>query len=97
MGQMKKWFALGFLLSTCVWTACGLVGIRYYTMDGVDYSGGKLLGPKPKEDRVFSDCQPRQDDQNPCVVMFREDFMNLKTDYYDMNNRLEECERRCRN
>lgn len=81
----------GLLLAGCAGFA-----YRYYGMDGVIYEQGKLLGPEPKYDRPFSDCQPdSQYKKGKCVIMLYPDFKSFKTDYEDCKMRLDSCQRNC--
>lgn len=90
---MKRGFLFGLILGILV-TGCAGFAYKYYGMDGVIYEQGKLLGPEPKYDRLFSECAPdAQYKKSKCVVMFYPDFKAFKTDYEDCKMRLDACER----
>jgi hypothetical protein len=82
------------LLLACV---LGLLGCgttfnyRYYGLEADSY-GGKLLGPKPKDDIPFSVCAPDEHDKGKCAVILRAELEKLMRDYADMRERLKACE-----
>lgn len=78
----------GFLLLGC---AGAVFPYKYYALDAQSYEGF-LRGPDPKDDVKLSDCTPTAADKAPCIVMKSADFIRAKTDYKDMQNRLQKCE-----
>ena len=88
---MVRSFVAGFSVALCL-CACAGVSIPYYGLDGVDYTRGSLLGPKPGNDLPFSTCEPSNALKHPCVVMKSDAFFRLKQDYLDTIARLKECE-----
>lgn len=54
---------------------------------------GTLLGAKPQDDLdAVKTCAPDDVTDGKCVVMKAGDFFQLKTEYLDMQNRLNECQ-----
>lgn len=92
---MRKAFILGIVAGLLI-AGCAGLSVRYFGLEGVVYEQGKLLGPEPKYDRPFSDCQPdSQFKHGKCVIMFYSDFKTFKTDYEDCKMRLDSCQRSC--
>jgi hypothetical protein len=91
--MVGKQFALGFLACLLL-VACAGMKVKYYTFSQVDYNQGMLLGPKESDDIPFSKCAPVGNDANPCILMFREDFIALKQDYLDTKQKLKECQKK---
>lgn len=86
-----KNFSFGLLVGALL-VGCASFSYKYYGLDGVSYENGKLLGPEPKYDRLFSECAPTTTDKSPCVVLFATEFKAFKTDYEDTKNKLKTCE-----
>lgn len=84
-------FVFGVVFSIVLF-ACAGAGYRYYGLDGVSYEQGRLLGPKEADDLPFSNCQPNQTTKHPCVVMFANEFFELKQDYEDTKQKLSDCQ-----
>ena len=84
-----RYFALILLLFL---VSCASFSYRFYFLRAASYDG-KVIADKPENDIPFSRCQPSEKDQNPCVVMFREEFYRMKGDFQDMRLRLDACER----
>lgn len=86
-------FVLGF--ASCL-LLVGCAGasfpFRYYGLAAASFEG-KMLGPKPEQDLDLKACQPTAQDAGPCVVLFTKDFLSIKREYLDMQNRLIECEK----
>lgn len=92
MGRLRDilvGLSLGFLIAGC---AGATFAYKYYGIDGVRYDQGKLLGPKPENDIPFDRCQPTSQVKTPCIVMFTGEFLKLKQDYMDTQNKLQSCE-----
>ena len=87
---MVKGFALGVFCCIVLFGCTGF-SVKYFGLDSVDYSRGKLLGPEPKDDMPFYACAPT-DARHKCVVMFSNDFFKFKQEFIDMQNKLKECE-----
>jgi hypothetical protein len=77
--------------------ASGSSAPDYYGLSIPDYSKGQLLGTKEKHDLPISTCQPDQFQKGKCVVVLREDFERLRTDYEIMQIRLRHYEKNCKN
>lgn len=88
---MVKHFLLGFAACLLL-VGCAGFAYHYYGLEGVTYTNGKLLGPKPQDDLPFSNCEPTAQDKHPCVVMFAKDFFAFKLDYEDTQQKLKECQ-----
>jgi len=74
---------------------CASFSFKYFGLEGVTYSDGKLLGPKPENDLPFSACAPDATVKHKCVVMFTTEFKAFKTDYEDCKTQLSDCQRTC--
>lgn len=85
---------IAFLLLGALVTGCASFSYKYYGLNGVSYEQGKLLGPKPELDRPFSDCAPNGEHKNPCVVMFADDFFQLRKDFDQTKMELDDCQRK---
>lgn len=72
---------------------CAGFGYRYYGLEGVRYSDGKLLGEEEKDDLPFEYCQPTAGNARPCVVMFTDEFFRLKQDLLDTRSKLKDCQK----
>lgn len=82
-----------FLVLVC---ACASAGYSYkfYGLEQVNYSEGKLVGPEPKDDLPFSRCAPDESSQHKCVVMFADEFYRAKLDFEATQQKLKECEKK---
>ena len=91
---MVRTFSVGLLAGILL---CGCAGFafKYYGMEGMRFEEGKLLGPEPKYDRPFSDCEPTDAVKHPCTVMFTSEVKAWKTDYEDCKTQLSDCQRMC--
>lgn len=88
---LKRWYVLG-ILSGLLLVGCAGFAFRYYGLEGATYREGTLLGPKPKDDLPFSQCEPTAAVKHPCVVMMAPEFFRLKTDYEDTKQQLKDCQ-----
>lgn len=85
---------IGLVLGGCATLA---FPYRYYGLDAVSYDG-TLLGPKPADDHSLKECQdvpasptsPAKKGQ--CIVMFRDQFLQLKADFRKMQIDLSACQ-----
>jgi hypothetical protein len=85
---------LGLIIGIIVTACAGLpkFNYKYYALDAADYKG-TLVGAKPKDDLDFSECKPTEKDKQPCVVMKREVFFQLKGDHIQGMDELIQCQR----
>lgn len=102
---MKSFFA-GFLLALTL-LACAASPVfpyRFYHVTPAavwEFPNGKLLGEKPQDDHVLSDCKPVPGvDPNgkpivvqKCVVMFYDELRTLVIDYKTTKQQLADCQR----
>jgi hypothetical protein len=92
-----KGFILGLILGLLIVGCAGAVfPYRFYGLQDVDYSKGKLLGDKPENDLLFIACEPSEKSKNPCVVMKAEEFFTLKKDHLDLQEKLIDCQKEMR-
>ena len=76
-------------------TACGAVAsypYRYYVLQASSYQG-KLLGAKPENDLSLTVCAPEAGKQGKCLVMLKDQYLQLKADYLDLQTKLKDCQR----
>lgn len=89
-----RFFLVGLTCGVLLW-GCASFAFKYYGLEGVSYSEGKLLGPKPENDLPFSACAPDSAVKHKCVVMFTTEFKAFKTDYDGCKTQLSDCQRNC--
>jgi hypothetical protein len=91
--MVRSQFVLGFA-SCLLLMGCAGAGFpfKYYGLSAASYEG-KMLGPKPEDDLALTGCAPTAQDASPCVVLFTKEFLSIKREYLDMQNRLIECEK----
>lgn len=80
----------GLLLSACV----GLrptFPYKYYGLNADNYAGG-LLGAEEKDDLPLDQCKPDDIAVGKCMVMFADDFYQLKSDYLKAKSDLIDCQ-----
>lgn len=88
-----KYYFLGVVSCALVFIGCGATfSYRYYGLVEADFTKGRLLGPDPKDDLPFEVCAPTPGDVSPCTIIKTKDFLNLKRDYKDLQNKLKRCE-----
>ena len=87
-----KYFSAGFVACLLLLTGCASFAYKNYGMEGVNFSEGSLLGPKPEQDLPFSHCEPTAAKPHPCTVMFSDEFSAFKLDYLDTKEKLKACE-----
>lgn len=90
---MKRflWAISGALLVT----ACGAgasFNYRYYILKPSSYDG-RLVGDKPEHDLNLAVCAPESGKQAKCLVMLKDAFLQLKSDYLQLQQQLKECQR----
>ncbi len=96
------WFGLGAVF----FAACGAANIafpyRYYFGSPVavwDFPAGKLLGDKPENDRLLSECKPVKNAEGKtvqkCGVIFLDELEKLIIDYKQSKQRIIDLERKC--
>lgn len=91
MEMIRGSFVTGFIIAIlCM--GCAGFSYKYYGMNGMDYSKGKLLGPDEKQDLDFYVCAPSPAVKNPCVIMKATEFFKMKQEHEDMRERLKTCE-----
>lgn len=86
-----SWMIIGAVLIT----ACGAAAqfnYHYFGVDAANYDG-YLRGPKPENDLPFSTCKPTPGKAAPCLAMIKDQFLALKADYLDLQNKLNACQR----
>lgn len=101
---MKRlaWFTLGAVF----FTACGGAAINfpyrwfYPTPIAVwEYPGAKLLGAKPEDDKLLSDCKPTTNAEGKqvqkCGVIFLDELEKLVIEYKQDKQRIIDLEKRC--
>lgn len=89
--DLKTQFIGGMLLGATLFGCAGATfSYKYYALDADNYNGF-MRGPKPVDDLPLSICMPTMQDKAPCVVLKTSDLIKLKTDYKDMQNRLQKC------
>lgn len=90
--MVRHWiggFVAGFLLIGCVSAS---IGYKYYGLDADSY-GGKLLGPKPKDDIPFEVCKPDEQSKGKCAVMLSAEFKSMATELVTLRQRVKELEK----
>ncbi len=80
--------SVGFLL-----LGCAGFGYKYYGLEGVRYSDGKLLGETAEDDLPFERCEPSVKESFPCIVMFSAEAYRLKQDLLDTRQKLSDCQK----
>lgn len=86
---------VGFSLASCSTEA--KFPYRYYALDAASYDGD-LRGPKPADDKALKLCEPTPATpngpaiENKCLVMFKDEFLQMKADYKKMQVDLEACQ-----
>jgi hypothetical protein len=99
-----KWFILGAVF----FSACGVANIQfpykwfYASPIAVwEFPAGKLLGAKPEDDKLLSDCKPTQAADGKlvqkCAVVFLDELEKLIVDYKQTKQRVIDLEKRCQN
>lgn len=57
---------------------------------------GKLISPTtPNGDLDLNDCKPDDKVKGKCLVMLREEFFKLKSDYLDIKQKLLDLQKKC--
>jgi hypothetical protein len=93
MEVAKRKFFLAGMVSALLLVGCAsMFGYQYYELDGIQVWSGKLLADQPEHDLPFAVCQPKEGNQNPCVVILSSEFFRLKRDYLSLEDRLKSCE-----
>lgn len=90
MGRLI-WVMVGALLVT----ACGAAAsfpYRYYVLKA-DRFEGTLVGDKPQNDLPLSVCAPETGKQGKCLVMLKDAYLKLKSDYLDLQTKLKDCQK----
>lgn len=90
VGLLGTNFALGLILGITL-VGCSAWSYRYYGLDLPSYEG-KLLGPKPEQDKPFSVCKPDDVMKGKCVVMIQDEFFRMKQDYEETKKMLKQCQ-----
>jgi len=72
-------FPAVFLLLSCA-SASARFPYRYYAIQATSYDG-RLLGDKAENDISFTVCEPRDGRLAPCLVMLKDEYLQLKADY----------------
>jgi hypothetical protein len=90
--QLGRQFTAGFIFAIIL-VGCASVSFpyKYYNPQFLNYDG-TLLGAKVEDDLPSNLCAPREGAKSPCVVMFTHDFFGMKSEFLDMQNRLQECQ-----
>jgi hypothetical protein len=65
---------------------------KYYALKADSYEGS-LLGPKPEDDLPLSVCAPTAQDKAPCITVRRAEFLRIKSEYLDLIEQLQACQR----
>ncbi len=91
MGLVRVLTLIAFLFAAC---ASAGYAYRYYGLEQVNYTEGKLLGPEPKLDLPFSACAPDDGMKHKCIVMFADELFRAKQDFEDTKQKLKECEKK---
>ncbi len=64
---------------------------KYYALDA-DHYDGHLRGPKPIDDLPLASCEPTAANKAPCITIYTDEFLRLKTDLTDTKNQLQKCQ-----
>lgn len=64
---------------------------KYYPYDIVNHT---LVGATTADDLPDSVCEPRTDNQRPCMVVLTDEFEALKSDYLKTKDALDRCEQK---
>lgn len=85
-------FAVG-VFSTVALLACTAATFpyKYYPYDITNHN---LVGATSADDLPDSVCEPRVDNQRPCMVVLTEAFEALKGDYLETKDKLNRCEQK---
>lgn len=94
MGRLS-FFALGVMIAVAGCGAAAQFNYRYYAVKADNYSG-KLLGPTEKEDLPFTVCKPSEGKAAPCIAMLKDAYLQLKSDYLNLQTQLADCQRGAR-
>lgn len=86
---MTKGFAIAIFMLTTLGSCAAAFPYKFY---GIVPSTSTLLGPDPKQDLPLSLCEPDDEAKGKCVVLFREEFERLMSDYISTKERLKQCE-----
>ena len=80
----------GVLLSACV----GMRPTFPYKSYGLDadFYAGNLLGVEEKDDLPLDKCKPDDIAVGKCMVMFADDFYQMKADYLKAKSELSDCQ-----
>jgi hypothetical protein len=81
-----------FLLLGLSLSGCASFAYRYYYLDGVSFTTGKLIGDKPENNLDFSACAPTPKNKYPCACMFTDTLLAWKGDYEKCIAKLKACE-----
>jgi hypothetical protein len=91
----EKDFAYGIGVGFCLCIAgCAAVTFpyKYYGLSASDYNG-TLLGPTQSDDVNLQVCAPTSTNAAPCTVMLTDAYLQLKEDYLDKVNQLNDCQK----
>lgn len=99
---------LWFMLGAIFFAACGAANIQFpYKWFHVspisvwEFPQGKLLGAKPEDDKLLSDCKPTQTADGKlvqkCAVVFLDELEKLIVDYKQTKQRVIDLEKGCNN
>lgn len=85
---------LGFFALGVALVSCSALSYKFYGYDlpVVAYEQGKLLGPEPKDDLPFKQCEKTETNQAPCVVLFQSEWRKVQRDLVELTARLKACE-----
>ena len=90
--KSRRTFWLGVLWGVSLAGCASFTSVRYYGLDGMDYSKGTLLGPTPMEDIPFVKCSPTDVDKSPCVILTASEFFRLRRELEETKAKLQRCE-----
>lgn len=99
----RRALALGVVFGLSLAACAGAkFNYRWYSLRAAEYTG-TLLGQSPKDDLSFEECHP---DPEPspgvspgpapkrvkCVVLLTDEFLRLRTEHLELEQRLIECQ-----
>lgn len=103
LNSSTRSFFLGFLLClllvSCVATKARFsypyyqIDLSNQTLEAIDPESGEFL--PPEKDRGLEDCRGTAQEPRPCMVLWREEFFRLKSNYLKNKEALIDYERRC--
>jgi hypothetical protein len=100
--ERLAWFTLGcFLFVACAATPITFPYKWFYPSPVAvwEFPGAKLLGAKPEDDKLLSDCKPAQGADGKlvqkCGVVFLDEMERLIIDYKQTKQRVIDLERGC--